>query len=241
VLYPDCLVDGDVLVGFGGQVDIVIKQQPGAITGPQYILPSPVLLEGNELPPDWAGVPGPPIVFDANDPNRLFTITQSGDYIYDGITLPEGHTLRIGTILNPAHVRMHITGDLWLKHAAELRIAGDPNVPATWSSLVIYLDGNLDAGNSNGINNETLKPGRFRLIGTGPIGVKWVIRNGGNFYGVYDAPNADIEIKESGDIFGAVIGRSFEQKAKCNIFYDEDLSEPYSGPVGFAITRWWEE
>jgi hypothetical protein len=240
LLNPNCVVDGDVLVGFGGDVDTVIKQQPGAITGPQYPLPSAMPMEENELPPDWAGVAGLPIVF---DPCGVATITQSGDYVYDSITLPEGHTLRVGDMLNVANVRIYIAGDLWLKHAAQLCITGIPGEEhaLTWSSLSLYLEGNLDGGNSNGINNETLKPGQFRLIGTSTERVKWVIRNGGDFYGVYDAPNADIEIKESGDIYGALIGRTFEQKAKCNIWYDEDLRDPTLWPRGFGISRWWEE
>jgi hypothetical protein len=231
------VVDGDVLVGFGGDVDTVILDR-GATTGPRYPLPSPVPLERNTLPDDWAGVPGPAIVF---DPCGVATITQSGDYTYNSIELPEGHTLRVGDMLNVAHVRIHIAGNLWLKHAAELRVTGMPGVGSTWSSLAIYLDGVLDAGNSNGINNETLKPGQFKLIGTGLDGVNWEIKNAGDFYGVFDAPNANLVIKQDGDIFGAVIGLSCDLRQAGNVYYDEDLRQPIEGPVGFAIDRWWEE
>jgi hypothetical protein len=234
-LYPDCFVDGDVLVGFGGQVSTVIDQSPGAITGPQYPLPSPVPMERNPAP---FGLPaGQAIVYDACG---VATITQSG--VYSNIEVPQGRVLQVGDGINQVvDVVLYVTGDLWLHQGAEVRVTGTPMMPTTWSALTIYLDGELDGGNSNGINNMTLKPGQFKLIGTGPDGVDWVIRNGGAFYGVYDAPKANIEIKESGDIYGAVIGKSYEQKAKCNIFYDEDLSQPWSGPTGFGISRWWEE
>jgi hypothetical protein len=225
------VVDGDVLVGFGGDVATVILDR-GATTGPRYPLPSPVPLERNTLPDDWVGLPAPAIVF---DPCGVATIAQSGDYTYNSIELPEGHTLRVGDMVNVAHVRIHITGNLWLKHAAELRVTGIPGVGSTWSSLAIYLDGVLDAGNSNGINNETLKPGQFKLIGTGPDGVNWVIKNAGAFYGVFDAPNANIQIKESGDIYGAVIGKSCDLRQAGNVFYDEDLRQPIEGPVGFIF------
>ena len=229
-----CLVDGDVLVGFGGTVATVIKDQ-GSTTGPRYPLPAPGPMERNPAP---GGLPaGQPIVFDANG---VATITQSG--VYSEIEVPQGRVLQVGDgISQVVDVVLYITGDLWLHQGAELRVTGTPAMPTTWSALTIYLDGELDGGNSNGINNMTLKPGQFKRIGTGPDGVDWVIRNGGDFYGVYDAPNANIEIKESGDIYGAVIGKSYEQKAKCNIYYDEDLSQPMSGPTGFGISRWWEE
>jgi hypothetical protein len=234
ILDPGVVVDGDVLVGFGGDVATVIKDQ-GATTGPRYPLPSPVPLTRNPAP---GGLPaGQPIVYDACG---VATIIQSG--VYSDLEVPQGHMLRVGDgITQVVDVVLHITGDLWLHQGAELRVTGTPMMPTTWSALTIYLDGELDGGNSNGINNETFKPGQFKLIGTGPDGVNWVIRNGGDFYGVYDAPNANIVIKESGDIYGAVIGKSFEQKANCNIYYDEDLSQPWSGPVGFGITRWWEQ
>jgi hypothetical protein len=241
VLYPDCAVDGDVLVGFGGQVDTVIKQQPGATTGPQYPLPSEVPLEENALPLDWAGVPMPDLDF---DPCGVATITQSGDYIYDSIHLAQGHVLRVGDLLNVANVRIYIPGDLSLNQDAELRITGIPGEEnaSSWSSLRIYLDGELTAHQGSALNNETLKPGQFRLVGTGTgPNITWRIHNAGDFYGVYDAPNADIQTFTKADIYGAVIGKSFRQNAKCNIYYDEDLRQPIEGPVGFAIERWWEE
>ncbi|HUT31665.1 MAG TPA: hypothetical protein VMX13_17885 [Sedimentisphaerales bacterium] len=234
-LRPDCFVDGDVLVGFNGDVETVIEARPGATTGPRYPLPQPVPLLKTPVPYNLP--PGQPITYDANG---FAIITQSG--VYSNIEVPQGSVLQVGDGINQVvDVVLYVQGDLWLRQGAELRVTGTPGIPTTWSALTIYLDGELDGGNSNGINNMTLKPGQFKLVGTGPEGVDWLIRNGGDFYGVYDAPNANIEIKESGDIYGAVVGKSFEQKAKCNIFYDEDLSQPYSGPVGFAISRWWEE
>lgn len=229
------VVDGDVLVGFGGEPATVIKDL-GATTGPRYPLPQDIELD-MKTPP--VGLPpGQPIVFDSNG---VATITESG--VYGSIELPEGHVLRVGDGLNNVvDAVIYITGDLWLKHAAELRVTGDPALPSTWSSLTIYLDGMLTAGNSNGINNETEKPGRFKLIGTGPEGLVWEIKNAGDFFGVFDAPNAHLIIKQSADIYGAVIGKSFDLRESGNLYYDKDLTDPtLYGSMGFGLDRWWEQ
>jgi hypothetical protein len=230
------VVDGDVLVGFGGDVATVILDR-GATTGPRYPLPQPVPLTRNLAP---AGLPpGQPLVPDANG---VITTTQSG--VYPFITLNQGEVLRVGDGINQVvDVVLYIQGDLTLKERAELRVTGIPGQEhaSTWSSLTIYLDGQLTCHESSALNNETFKPGQFNLIGTGPDGINWEIKNAGDFYGVFDAPNAHIDIKQSGDIYGAVIGKSFLQRESCNIYYDQDLRDPSLWPTGFGIARWWEE
>jgi hypothetical protein len=233
-LHNHMVVDGDVLVGFGGEVATVIEELPvgGASTGPRYPLPSPVPLTRKPAP--FGLPPGQSLVFDANG---VATITQSGEYT--NLTLEAGQTLQID---NPFQkVVLYISGDLWLKNAAQLVVTGIPGMPSTWSWADVYLGGDLKAGNSNGINNMTEKPGRFKLIGTGPDGAKWEIKNAGDFFGVFDAPNADLIIKQSGDIYGAVIGKSCDLRQAGNVYYDEDLRDPSAWPAGFGISRWWEE
>ncbi|MHC4618369.1 MAG: DUF7305 domain-containing protein, partial [Planctomycetota bacterium] len=122
---------------------------------------------------------------------------------------------------------LHVTGDIIFGQDADLYV-GDPLVPPgdpNWrpSSLTVYLDGNLTAGQSNGINNMTYIPANFMLFGTGPPIQKWVITNSGDFYGVYYAPNADIIIRANADVFGSFSGHSYEIRNSGNLHYDVSL------------------
>lgn len=229
VLNNNVTVKGDILVGVEGIVEDVIKDL-GATTGPRYNLPREFLFEPILVPDS-----GPSI--GAIDTNNL-EIGAPGTTTYvkcDSINIRNtGDSLNPGRLDVEGEVHLHVTGDIRLNQSAEIRVT--PN-----SSLVIYLDGDLTAGQSNGINNMTLIPANFVLFGTGSGGQKWVIQNGGDFYGVYYAPNADIDIYAKADIYGSVSGYSFELKAGGDLHYDVSLSKLVPYKVGFGIERWWEQ
>jgi hypothetical protein len=149
--------------------------------------------------------------------------------------VPSGGVLTLDGV-----VHLRVLGDIVLQNSAEIRVKGFFGNPATYSSAAIYLDGDLRAGNSNGINNMTYLPANFRLFGTGPPVQKWEIQNSGNFYGAYYAPNAEIIVKAIGEIFGSVSGKSFDNRNSANLHYDVRLSDVSIYDTGFGIERWWE-
>jgi choice-of-anchor A domain-containing protein len=110
------------------------------------------------------------------------------------------------------------------------------------TSVSIYLDGDLTAGNSSGINNETETPANFILYGTGEDQT-FDIKAKSEWYGAVYAPNADISIKAGADIYGSFIGASFENKAGGFIWYDAALRDVSTTDVavGFVVERWREE
>ncbi len=248
---------GDVLVGVGGDPDVVINETPlgGATVGARY--PMPYEFEWDIKTPPVGLLAGEPIVFkaDANFPlfpKGVATITRSG--AYGSVTLTQGQLLRIESNAVPKlPVTLWITNDtgdtgkLTLGQGAELRIEGDPFMMNTWTPVTIYLDGNLDGSNSNGINNMTMKPLNFFLYGTGDD-QEWRLKNGTAFYGVYYGRNADIYIDSKNSIYGSITGRSFDLNnsgggAELNwgLHYDQSLSDPLVAPEGYAIMRWWED
>lgn len=225
-LQMNATVKGDVLVGVGGDPDVVIDNTPGGIiTGEKYNMPWPFEFDPI-IVPDCGISQG---ILDSND--SMIGAAGSTVYIkYDGINIPS-----LGVLEIVGDVEMHITGDMILGQGAELRVTPG-------SSLVIYLDGALEGKNSNGINNETLIPGNFILFGTGNEEKKWEIKNSGQFYGVYYAPNADIDIFAGGsDIHGSVSGLRFELDQSSRLHYDIALSELIEYMIGFGLDRWWEE
>jgi hypothetical protein len=249
ILRNNVRVTGDVLVGVGGDVDQIISAlgTPGPTTGPRYNLPEPW-----EFQPIIVTVP--PTVPSSGVINNGSAWSADGDlvigtpgthtyWLYDSITVPTSRRL-----VFQGQVDLHITGDLNLGANATLYVGGDPlanpPIPPAPSSLIIYLDGALRAGNSNGINNLSRIPANFRLFGTGQPTQSWNIQNSGDFYGVYYAPNADINIYAKGEVFGSVSGWRFVLKADPGtlngLHYDVALSDLHQYDTGFGIDRWWE-
>jgi hypothetical protein len=225
VLNNNVVVKGDVLIGIGGKLDEVIKEPSGgATTGPRYNLPHPFEFEVIDIP-----ACGPSLGSIDTNSITVGVFGATTYATYDGITLSESGLMDI-----EGNVVLHILGDIRLNHAAEIRVTPS-------SSLTIYLDGHLRAGQSNGINNMTYIPANFMLFGTGPPVQGWEIMNAGDFYGVYYAPNADIDIYAKGDIFGSVSGLSFELKQGGDLHYDIALSQLDPYKTGFGVARWWEE
>jgi predicted acyltransferase (DUF342 family) len=110
------------------------------------------------------------------------------------------------------------------------------------SSLTIYLNGNLEGTNGNGINNTGRKPADFKLFTTG-IGIQTInLKNNTDFYGAVYAPNAVITLKNNPKIYGAITAKSFITQNNCNFYYDYDLrnGRVTDEKVHFVVTRWSE-
>ncbi|MHC4658883.1 MAG: DUF7305 domain-containing protein, partial [Planctomycetota bacterium] len=144
--------------------------------------------------------------------------------------------LKTGAILEIAgeDVVMHVTGDIWLGQGCEILVKPG-------SSLTLYLDGNLIAGNSNGINNETQIPSNFVLFGTGEKQI-FDLKAKSAWYGAVYAPNATTTVFAGGDMYGAFVCSDFEMKSACNLYYDEALRDEAITQVGscWVVDRWFE-
>jgi len=237
-------VKGDVLVGVGGNPDELIWDQanPGATTGNRWTLPSTFQFDPIKVPlPDAPGM-----TINGDD----ITIVAPAGYTRDNPYTIETPYINIyrnpgpGTLTVVGHVELIVPGDMTLNSDTNLHV-GDPLNPDTWglnSSLSIYLNGNLEVKNGSAINNWSKIPNNFWLygIGTGPSEQKWLIKQSGDFYGAYYGPNADIQVLESGQIFGSVSGKRFYMRENGKLHYDVQLSKWGKSDIGFEIYRWWE-
>ena len=62
------------------------------------------------------------------------------------------------------------------------------------------------------------------------------------FYGAVYAPNADIRLHNSVEVFGSVIGNSFTQDVNANFHYDASLRQAsVSDEVVHFVVDWWSE
>jgi len=131
-------------------------------------------------------------------------------------------------------VVLHITGDVLLGQSCELTITPG-------SSLTLYMEGDLLAGNSSGFTVADETPRSFILYGIGDYQTI-ELKAKSSWYGCIYAPNADITIKSGADVYGSFVGKNFENKPGSTIYYDATLQNPSTTDVGVSfIVDYWQE
>jgi len=232
ILNNGVVVEGDVVVGVGGDTNTVIKDL-GATVDQRYTLTAEAEFP-EVLPPSLIG-PDTSILINTVGDEK--TIGPGGDFPatgrFSGIKLKNSSILRV-----IGDCTLYITGDVDMGQDSEIIIDNSAN-----AKLTIYLDGDWVSDNNSGVNNETLDPSTFELYGTGPLGQTLDIKAKGEFYGVVYAPNADLTIFAGGDVYGSFVTNNFELKSSGNFLYDVSLRTISVLDEGarFVIDRWNEQ
>ena len=224
VLHNGATINGDVVVGAGGDPDAVVSYTWATITGGTY-----AMTEEKELPriavPLWLqSLPSGGTIEEER------TISSSAKY--DEIDLSNSNIITVDD-----SVSLYILGDITLKNSAELQVLNADGV-----CLTLYVGGDIEVKNSGAVNNLTTDPKRVKIYGLNGC-ENITLKNGSDFYGVIYAPNADVVMMNSADAFGAIISKSFEQKNSATLNYDaslRDVSIDDEG-VSFVVTQWLEE
>lgn len=224
VLSSGVIVDGDLLIGVGGDLEEVILNN-GVITGVAGELDSPMYFPEVEAPE----VTGPDT--DLKVTKSTVTLDSGDSGRYSSISLSNAGFIEID-----GDVVLYVTGDIDLGNDCEITIKSG-------SSLVVYVDGDFEGKNGSSVNNENSLAGDFKLFGTGEFGQTIDLKAKSEFYGAVYAPNASMIVKAGGDIYGSFIGYDFEMKSKGVFHYDEALSSGGIDDEGvyFAVNRWREE
>lgn len=230
ILNNGVTIDGDIVVGVGGDVNKVIKDQ-GATTGDRYSMPEDVEFPPVSPPKLW----GPDSVISVNNGEK--TIGVGGDFPasgrFSGINMKQGTRLKV---VGPCV--LYITGNVSMGQDSEIVLDN-----ASHSSLKIYVDGNWVSGNNSGINNGTMLPDKFTLYGTGGSGQQIDLKAKSDFYGAIYAPDADVSVFSGGDLYGSFAAKNFELKNPANFYYDVALREVNVNDDGahFVVSRWNED
>lgn len=215
-------VDGDVYVGPDGDPDTVINMKNReSVAGELFTMAVPQTLP-NITAPGFVGskgvIQGNSISLDTADSGK-----------YDGISINNNGSLEID-----GDLVLHITGDVELKNGAEVKVNNG-------STLKLYIDGDIDAKNSAGINNKGKAPSDVQIYGTGN-NQNFDLKNSSELYGVVFAPNADMSLDNGGNARGSFITKTFDLKNDGDIYYDEALRNVSLSDEGirFSILRWEE-
>jgi len=227
ILNSGVTVNGDLLVGPGGDVATVIKDL-GATTGNWYAMSQEIALDPVTVPAlsdKGTGI---------NVHGTTLTIgpADSGKYTQIGLKRAAGPAV---LQIDGGNVVLQVTGDIKLGQDCEIAIKQG-------ASLELYLDGDLDAGNSAGINNAN-SPTKFKLYGTAQEQQQFVLKAKNNFVGAVYAPKAAVSINAGSDIYGAFTAKSFETKSGSRLYYDEALKNVSveDTSVRFIVKQWGEE
>jgi hypothetical protein len=218
-------VDGDVAVGAGGNVDSVIKDL-GATLHNKY-----ALLENVDMP-----LVTPPSLeskgsITVKGKTSIIGPEDSGQYsMIDVKRAAHPGTLEV----SGGDVVLYVTGDLDLGQDCEIVITEG-------ASLTLYLDGDMVADNSAGINNQN-PPANLKLYGTSTGEQSLILKAKSESLGAIYAPNATVTVIAKSDIRGSLTANNFELKNGGDFYYDEALRKVTTedDAVRFVIINWRE-
>jgi len=215
-------VNGDVVVGVGGNPDLVIDDFGATITGDTRTMTERNTLPPIEVPQWLESLPTGGTI--KNDT----TVTNSAKY--SGINLNNSKTLLIDE-----DVTLYVTGEIILGNSAELQIEND-------ASLVLYLGGDFEGKNSSTINNLTQEAKKLQIYCLDSC-ENMLFKNSSDFYGAIYAPNAEVVMNNSADVYGSIVAKDFEQMNSGTFNYDASLKDANVNDeaVHFVVTNWHEE
>ena len=208
-------------MGVGGNPSVVINDYGATVTGDTRALTERYVMQPITIPEWLQSLPSSGTI--QNDT----TITNSARY--SGIDLGNSETVTIS-----GDIILYITGDIILGNSAELGIEND-------ASLILYLGGNFEGKNSSAVNNETQDAQRLKIYGLDSCETIR-FKNSSDLYGAIYAPNADVVMDNSANLYGSVVSKSFEQRNSGTFNYDVTLRDVSINDeaVYFTITKWHE-
>jgi len=203
-------INGDILVGYGGDPDYVIDYiTTPTITGDVYPMSEPWDPPVIEVPAALLGAPSQGTITSST------TITTSGKY--DSIDMAAS-----GVITIDGDVTLYITGDITASSSFELRIVSEAVNPN--ASLTLYLGGNFIVDSSCKLNNLTQDPVKLQIYAL-PTCNTINLANSGKIYAAIYAPDTDVTFQNSVDIYGSLVTKSSTFQNSVDIIYDARLRD----------------
>lgn len=221
-------IDGDVVVGMGGDPEVVIDAlNEAAITGSVYVAPEEYELPSITVPQYLQELPSQGTLTGGT------TITTTGKY--DNIDLGNSEIAAIN-----GAVSLYVTGNIILDNSAEIQIVDANTNPD--ASLIIYLGGDFLSQNGGIVNNLTRDATRVKIYGLDTC-LSFNFKTNSIFHGAIYAPNADVRLHNSVEVYGSIITNSFIQDVRCNFHYDASLRDATVSDEAarFVVKRWHEE
>lgn len=177
-LMNNAFINGDVKVGAGGETSITIRDLGADIAGNTGVLDTTIEMPSVIVPSYLSSASSDGKI------NKDETVTTSGKY--SEINLGNNETVTID-----GNVELYVTGKITLGKNASIQVTDG-------SSLTIYAADNIESKNSSSFINDNSNPKSLQIMGLDSV-KKIVLKNSGDMYAVVYSPNANMEVKNSGD------------------------------------------
>jgi hypothetical protein len=233
-------IPGDVVCGPGGDPATVIDTKSNTvITGSTYAADTTMQFPSVIVPPELVALA--PSTF----PNSS-VVTVKGNVKYGAITIGGSQTLRIWNDPCTAGgdtARIYVEGKLTLMNGAKVIVDNG-------ASAKIYLGGNLEDKNSassgGGFETSANPDARNFMVFATDTCASIILKAKGDFYGAIYAPNANMVIDNSANLYGAYVGnQNVEIKNSGAFYFDTRLLNVFvnDAPAYLGIVKgsWWEE
>ncbi|MDD5451651.1 MAG: pilus assembly PilX N-terminal domain-containing protein [Desulfovibrionales bacterium] len=218
------IIDGDVALGDDGLGTEGIYTPMGSpgptVTGVEGV-------DVDRVDPDPLGAIG-------GDLAATFTAVSSGsnDNVWGGIT---GNTINLGngdtmTLYGKSGGADYYVTDINLNNGATL------NIDATAGAVNIYLTGGLDAKNGSAVNITGVPPD-FTIYSNSTDKIDF--KHGSAFKGTVYAPYADIDMKNSSEVYGILWGKTVDIKNSGQFYFDTALKDKFASD-DISIVSWRE-
>jgi hypothetical protein len=233
-------IPGDVVCGPGGDpAEVIDTKSNTVITGSTYAADTMMQFPSVVVPPELVALA--PTTF----PNSSEVLVK-GDVKYGNITISGTQTLRIWNDPNTAAgdtAKIYIDGKLTLMNGAKIIVDNG-------AAAKLYLGGNLEDKNSassgGGFETSANPDARNFMIFATDTCTSIVLKAKGDFYGAIYAPNANMTIDNSANLYGAYVGNMNIQIKNSGAFYfDTRLLSVFvnDAPAYLGVVKgsWWEE
>ncbi|MFZ5995517.1 MAG: DUF7305 domain-containing protein [Thermodesulfobacteriota bacterium] len=225
ITHNGTIVDGDIALGEDESGNDAVYEEHGGSPGPTVTGVEGV--DVDRVNPDPLGAIG-------GDLAATFTAVSSGsnDNAWGGIT---GNVISLGNgdtmiLYGKTGGADYYLTDITLHNGATL------NVDATAGPVNIYLTGGLDAKNGSAIN-ITGAPPDFTIYSNSTDKIDF--KHGSTFKGTVYAPYADIDMKNSSEVYGILWGRTVDIKNSGQFFFDTSLKDKFASN-DISIVSWRE-
>ena len=225
-------IDGNVVLGNDGTDDAAFSDKSGTnltgtetkvgpidadpldVNGAEYAAQFPYYDASNDNA-DVSGL-GESINLGNPDPDVTLTSKSGGsNYYFTDISLGNSKKIFIDNSAGP--VNIYVDGNITFNNGAELNIMNPTN------PVNIYMTGEFDGKNGNIVNPGSSTNFALFSSTTGTM----TLHNSVNFAGLIYSPYADIELKNSAAIYGAIWGSTITAHNSFTLFYDTALQNKY--------------
>jgi len=139
----------------------------------------------------------------------------------------------VGTTINTNGSITLTAGDYYFTSVI-LKSGANLTIDASAGSVNIFLEGGLDAKNGSTIN-VTGNPTDFAIFSNSTAKIDF--KHSSAFKGLVYAPFADVDMKNSSSVYGAIWAASVDIKNSGTLYYDAALKDKYTSD-DLTLTSW---